>query len=99
MFCQAGCDHWRRTLTTHLPHVSKPQAMVLALGRFGMVLARSCALSAVRSLLAAGRQRNEQTVRQRWRAWYDDTRRTRGPTRQALRVATCWAPLLGGGVR
>jgi hypothetical protein len=53
----------------HLSPVSQPQAPVLALWSFGMVLARSCALSAVSNLLAAGRQRNAQTVRQRRRAW------------------------------
>jgi hypothetical protein len=29
------------------------------------------------------------------RAWYDDAKRQRGPKRQALRVETCGAPLLG----
>ena len=38
----------------HLSHWSKPQATVLALWSFGMVLARSCALTAVSHLLAKG---------------------------------------------
>jgi hypothetical protein len=62
---------------------------------FGMVLARSCALTAVSQLLAAGMQRKEQTVRQQLREWYDDVPRTRGAKRQALCVETCCAPLLG----
>src|SRR2546428_14094654 len=95
MFCQAGFDQWLHTITTHLSHLSKPQATVLTLWSFGMVLARSCALTAVRQLLAKGMQRNEQTVRQQLREWYDDTPRKRGPKRQALRVETCFAPLLG----
>src|SRR5437867_9676079 len=78
MFCQAGFDQWLRTIMHHLPHLSKPQATVLALWSFGMVLARSCALTAVSHLLAMGMQRNEQTVRQRLRAWYYDTRCKRG---------------------
>ena len=60
-----------------------------------MVWARSCALSAVSNLLATGRQRQEQTVRQQWRAWDDDAKRKRGPKRQERRVETCFAPLLG----
>ena len=40
-------------------------------------------------------QRKEQTVRQQLREWYYDTPRKRGPKRQALRVETCFAPLLG----
>ena len=95
MFCQAGCDQWLTTLMQHLSHVSKPQATVLALWSFGMVLARSCALTAVRQLLAVGMQRKEQTVRQQLREWYDDVPRKRGTKRQALRVETCFAPLLG----
>ena len=38
MFCQAGFDQWLRTIMQHLPHLSKPQATVLALWSFGMVL-------------------------------------------------------------
>ena len=78
MFCQAGFDQWLKTLKTHLPQLSKPQAAVLVLWSFGMVLARSCALTAVRQLLAAGMQRKEQTVRQQLRAWYYDVPRKRG---------------------
>src|SRR2546429_1256477 len=78
MFCQAGFDQWLTTIMQHLSHVSKPQAIVLALWSFGMVLARSCALTAVRQLLAAGMQRQEQTVRQQRREWYDDAPRQRG---------------------
>lgn len=60
-----------------------------------MVLARSCALSAVSHLLATGMRRNEQTVRQQLREWYYDVARKRGAKRQALRVETCFRPLLG----
>jgi hypothetical protein len=95
MFCQAGFDQWLRTIKTHLPQLSKPQATVLALWSFGMVLARSCALTAVSSLLAAGMHRKEQTVRQQLREWYYDVKRKRGAKRQALHVETCFAPLLG----
>jgi hypothetical protein len=79
----------------HLPHLSKPQATVLALWSFGMVLARSCALSAVSSLRAEGMQRNEQTGRQRLREWYYDAPRKRGTKRQVLRVETGFPLLLG----
>jgi hypothetical protein len=62
MFCQAGFDQWLTTIMHHLSHLSKPQATVLALWSFGMVLTRSCALSTVSHLLAKGMQRKEQTV-------------------------------------
>ncbi|MGH8650278.1 MAG: transposase, partial [Burkholderiales bacterium] len=95
MFCQAGFDQWQTTIMHHLSHLSKPQATVLAMWSFGMVLARSCALTAVSLLLAAGMHRKEQTVRQQLREWYDDIPRKRGTKRQALDVETCFAPLLG----
>src|SRR2546428_7497812 len=95
MFCQAGFDQWLTTIMHHLSHWSKRQATVLALWSFGMVLARSGALTAVSSLLAAGMQRKEDTVRQQLRAWYYDVKRKRGTKRQVLRVETCFAPLLG----
>jgi hypothetical protein len=99
MFCQAGFDQWLTTLMPHLPDLSKPQATVLALWSFGMVLARSCALTAVSHVLAKGMPRKEQTVRQQLRAWYDAVPRQRGAKRQALPVETCFAPWLGWVVR
>jgi len=98
MFCQASFDQWLTIIMQHLSHLSKPQATVLALWSFGMVLARSCALTAGSQLLAAGMPRQEQTVRQRLREWYYDVPRKRGTKRQALGVETCFAPLLGGVV-
>jgi hypothetical protein len=74
--------------------LSKPQATVLALWSFGMVLARSCALTAVSHLLAKGMQRQEQTVRQQRRAWAYEVPRQRGTTRHALHVETCVPVLL-----
>ncbi len=98
MFCQASFDQGLTTIMQPLSPLSKPQATVLALGRFGMVLARSCALTAGSHLLAKGMTRQAQTVRQPRRAWDDDTPRTRGPKRQARHVEPCFAPRLGWGV-
>ena len=95
MLCQAAFDQWLTTIMQHLSPLSKPQTTVLALWSFGMVLARSWALSAVSHLLAEGMQRNEQTVRQRLREWYDEAQRKRGTKRQELRVETCFPLLLG----
>lgn len=47
MSCQSAVYQWREEVTPHLPHLSKPQAPVLALWSLGLVLARSCALTAV----------------------------------------------------
>jgi hypothetical protein len=79
----------------HLPHVSKPQAYGLALWSWGMVWARSCALTAVSSLLATIWKRKENTLRQRLREWSYEAPAKRGRQRQRLEVAQCFAPLLG----
>src|SRR5512145_39472 len=94
MPCQASIDQWQTTIMQHLPQLSKPQATVLALWSFGMVLARSCALSAVIAMVATVQGRQENTLRQRLREWYYDAPAKRGPKRQALQVETCFAPLL-----
>ena len=54
-------------VTSHLPPLSKAQAVGLALWSVGMVLARSCALTAVSLFLAQGLDRKANTVRQQVR--------------------------------
>jgi len=67
MSCQSAVYQWTEVVTTHMPHLSKPQAAVLALWGVGMVLARSCALSTVSGFLAKGLERKPNTVRQQLR--------------------------------
>jgi hypothetical protein len=86
---------WIGIVATHFPHLSKPQATVLALWSFGMVLARSCALSAVALVLALLLGRKLNTMRQRLREWYWEAQAKKGSQRQELDVTTCFAPLLG----
>ena len=69
MSCQRAVYQWTEVVTKHMPHVSKPQAAVLALWSLGMVLARSCALTAVSLFLAEGLERKPNTVRQQLREW------------------------------
>ena len=57
MSCHPRVTEWTTTIQTHLPHLTKPQATVLALWSLGIVLARSCALTAVSAFLATGLHR------------------------------------------
>jgi hypothetical protein len=82
------------TIQAHLPHLTKPQATVLALWSLGMVLARSCALTAVSTFLAMWLHRKEDTVRQQLREFCYEATAKRGTARQALVVETCFVPLL-----
>jgi hypothetical protein len=59
-----------------------------------MVLARSCALSAVSVWRAALLQRKDNTVRQQLREWCYKAEAKRGARRQALVVEDCFMPLL-----
>jgi hypothetical protein len=99
MSCQRAVYQWTEVVTTYLPHLSKPQARVLALWSLGMVLARSCALSAVSLFLAHGLERKPNTVRQQLREFcYEAQAKRRGP-RQELEVERCFAPLLAWVLR
>ncbi len=94
MSCHPRVSEWTTVLQTHLPDVSKPQATVLALWSLGMVLARSCALTAVSVFLATWLHRNEDAVRQQWRECCYEATAKRGTARQALVVEPCFVPLL-----
>ena len=85
---------WTQTVATNFPHLSKPQAAVLALWSFGMVLARSSGLTAVVSALVPVLNGSFQTLRERLRDWYKPADAKSGDHRRELDVATCFAPLL-----
>lgn len=89
-----GLSQWMANVATHLAHLSKPQAVVLALWSFGMVMTKSCGLTTVAAFLASLGGQKEQTVRQRLREWYRDATDKKGAHRQELDVTTCFAPLV-----
>src|SRR2546428_2485528 len=98
MSCHPRVTEWTATIQTHLPQLTKPQATVLALWSLGMVLARSCALTAVSALLAVWLGRKEPAVRQQLRELCYQAAAKRGPARTALAVEACFVPLLASGV-
>lgn len=85
---------WTTEVHTHLPHLTVAQARVLALWSLGMVLARSCALTAVSGLLAGWLDRKANSVRQQLREFTYEATAKRGTQRQELAVRTCFAPVL-----
>src|SRR5215510_334936 len=94
MSCHPRVTEWTMVIQAHLLHLSKPQATVLALGSLGMVLARSCALTAVSAFLATWLGRKESAVRQQLREFCYEATAKCGTARPALVVATCFVPLL-----
>ena len=94
MTCSERVSQWTEMVSSHLPHLSRPQASVLALWSLGMVLTRSCGLSQVSVMLALLLEQKEETLRQRLREWYSPAQDKAGKQRCALEMDTCFAPLL-----
>jgi Transposase DDE domain len=94
MTCQSTVYQWQKTLHEHLPHLSAPQAHVLALWSLGVVLTRTCSLSAVSLLWARAWGRRENSVRQQLREWSYEAAQKRGAQRRSVAVEACFAPLL-----
>ncbi len=95
MSCPEALSQWETQVSTHLPHLSRPQARVLALWSYGMVLAKSCGITSLVAILAPLLKQSESTVRQRLREWCYPIKHKKGTHRQALEVRSCFAPLLG----
>ena len=95
----AGLWQWQQTVSTYLPHLSKPQVTVLVLWSFGMVLAQTCGLTTVALTLAYVLGCSERTMREQLRDWYRDAPHKsgtkQGRKRRSLEVTGCFAPLLG----
>jgi hypothetical protein len=85
---------WLGALTTAFAHLSPAELRGLAWFSFGMVLARSCSVTAVANQLADLLGQKFDTVKQRLREWYCEAQAKTGRHRRQLDVRTCFAPLL-----
>jgi hypothetical protein len=95
---QRALYQWTAIVGTCLPGLSSVQVRVLAQWSLGLVLARSCALTAVSLFWATALAQRENTVRQRLREWCyaaaDKAGAARGVKRREVAVADCFVPLL-----
>jgi hypothetical protein len=85
---------WLTALTSAFAHLSRAQVRGLAWFSFGMVLARSCSVTAVAAHLADLLGQKFDTVKQRLRDWYCEADAKAGSHRRQLDVRTCFTPLL-----
>jgi hypothetical protein len=85
---------WTRELSSHMPHLSKPQAAVLAMWSYGIAVTRTCSCHTIALFLGLLLQRKVNTVRQQLREWCYDKGDKRGTCRRQLNVEACFAPLL-----
>jgi hypothetical protein len=96
---QDGLSLWMRNVSSHMPHLSKPQATVLALWSYGIAIMRTCGRCTVAQFVSQLLEQPDATVEQRLREWCYDAPDKRGKRRRELDVSTCFVPLLQWIVR
>jgi hypothetical protein len=85
---------WIDQVVTAFPDLSRPQATVLALYSFGMILAQRCGLNSVVAALVPLLGVGFLTLRSRLQEFYQPAAAKSGTRRDELEVTTCFAPLL-----
>ena len=91
---ESGLKSWEKTVIAHMPHLSRPQAVVLALWSFGIVMAQTCGLTSVAVCVALILGQKENTLRQRLREWYWGCEEKKGEKRVTLEVTANFTPLV-----
>jgi hypothetical protein len=94
MSCPTPLYSWIRQVVSAFPHLSRPQATVLALYSFGAILAHRCGLNSVATTLAPLLGLGYLTIRSRLQEFYQPASAKSGTRRRELDVTTCFAPLL-----
>ena len=92
-------SQWTECVSTNLPHLSKPQATVLALWSFGIACTRSCGRGTVATFLALLLGQKVATIEQRLYEWCLEATDKAGTKRSELQVTRCFVPLLSWIVR
>ncbi len=92
-------SEWTTCVSTNLPHLTLPQARLLAWWSFGIAHTRSCGRLTVATFLALLLQQKVVNLEQRLYEWCLDAPAKAGTKRQSLDVTTCFVPLLRWIVR
>lgn len=87
-------SQWAAEVSTHMPHLSKRQAMGLALYSFGMVITQRCGISSIVCFLSGVLGKKEDALRQQLREVTYEADAKRGDKRCEVDVTVCFAPLL-----
>ena len=77
-----------------MSHLSKSQAVGLAMWSFAIAMTISCGLSTVTVFLAQLLDRKENNVREQLRQWYREKSHKYGRKRQQIEVGESFTPLL-----
>ena len=81
-------DAWTEQVVDAFPALSRPQATVLALYSFGMILAQRCGLNCVVAALVPLLKVGFHTLRSRLQEFYQPAAAKSGTQRQELDVTT-----------
>jgi hypothetical protein len=98
-YFQKQLDSWTNTIAQNLNHLSKPQAVILAMMSLGMIAAQSCALSAISAELAISLKIKYDNIRQRIREFCYDAKDKKGTKKKGVKrtqidVQTCFGSLI-----
>ncbi len=85
---------WSKIVSNHFPHLSLPEVVGLATWSFGMVITGSSSLTRVSEFIAKINDEKSNTVKQRLKEWYQDSKAKKGKKRKELDISKCFAPLL-----
>jgi hypothetical protein len=87
-------NDWIKEVRQYLPHLSKPQAVLLSVWSFVMVLIRCSGIRSNAAMIAELCEEKEDNVRQRMREFCWEAKDKAGKKRQAVVVVDCFVPLL-----
>jgi hypothetical protein len=87
-------QEWLRVVMKQMPHLNKPQAIVLGMWSFAIAMTHHCGLSTVTVFLAEILEQPENTVRERLRQWYFGSSEKKGKKRGQIDIEQSFAPLL-----
>lgn len=87
-------EQWIRDVSINMSHLSKNQAMVLALYSFAVSVTNRCGLSIVSTFLSLLLKHPYNTMRQRLREWNYEASAKRGDRRKAIVVQDQFSVLL-----
>ncbi len=85
---------WIEAVSHHLPQLSQPQALILAVWSFVMVVIHSSGITSGTVMLAQLTKEKEGNIRQRLREFCWDQKDKAGKKRTEVAVAECFQPLL-----
>lgn len=90
----ASIDQWQKQVGEWLPKLSGPQAKVLGLLSYGIVILNGCGLTRLSNGLAKIQKVPASGLRQRLREFYYEAEAKRGEKRRAVDVQVCFGDLL-----